>query len=126
MEAKPLSENVRRLLEELGGVVEMETLVLLAGSARRNWSAVQVAAALGLDQPPTSALERLAHLNLVDVTLAHEVLYKYSPTSPELSSVAAELAREYAERRLLVLKTLEGSSSAARAFADAFRIRRRK
>jgi hypothetical protein len=119
-----LAVGVLRLLRLLANVEELEVLLVLASNCGRNWSADQVAAELRIPHPPQAALERLAHLNLVDVKLAHDVLYRFAPPNPDIERDVSELAREYEVRRLLVLDSV-GRHSAIVGFAEAFRLRRR-
>lgn len=125
-----LAEKTRRLLSTLGSIHALEVLLLLARSPDRSWSAGQVASALHTVARVESTLERLAQLNLVDVRLGNDVLYRCAPASPALADAVRQLAADYEERRLLVLEALVVDTldpgSPIKEFAEAFRLRRRK
>lgn len=119
-----LSREALALLRRIGGLEELEVLLLLARSSDRAMTAPQIAAALRVVLPLESALEKLAHENLVDVKLGSDVLYKFMPTE-ENKRLVAIIATEYDQRRLAVIRAL-AESSPARDFAEAFRIRKKR
>lgn len=124
-----LTENVRRLLVDLGSIEALESVLLLARTEGRWWSAGQLASTLHTG-PLEPTLEKLAQLKLLDVRLGNDVLYKFAPTSPALAETVRQLVREYEEHRLMVLELLVVETldprSPIRAFAEALRVRRKK
>jgi hypothetical protein len=130
------SDVMAFLHERLAGLDELEVLLLVRSDASRGWTATEVAQRLGL--PGSSgdgALEKLCAAELLVVDGGGggaERLYVYRPTAPGLDGVVAALAEVYAERRLEVMRILSDSalerirSAAARTFADAFVIGKRR
>ncbi len=123
-----LADDVRGLLLSLGSVEPVEVLLLLARTPERTFTQQGLAQQLHLGRSVELTLDRLASLNLVDVRVGNTLLYRYSPTTPVLAATVSRLARDYDQRRLLVLEVLMAirPDSAIAAFADAFRLKRRK
>jgi hypothetical protein len=67
------------------------------------------------------ALERLAG-TFLDVRIEGDLSFRFSGVSPEREDLTAQLERAYRERRGWVIE-LVTRSGAARAFADAFRLK---
>lgn len=124
-----IPEDVRGFIERcVSGLEDLEILLFLQQHDDRAWTAASVAAELGLAvRTSAEVLERLGSRNLLDVKIAHDVLYRYNPGTPDLRREAQALADIYQLRRVAVLRlvTLK-APSAVQTFADAFRIRKRK
>jgi hypothetical protein len=71
------------------------------------------------------ALEDLGRKNLVDVRVANDLLYRCEPVNAELLPIIEEIRAAHFDDPWLVEQTFGKGrlSSAARAFADAFRVR---
>lgn len=122
-------EEVRRfILDHISSVEQLEVLLLLKGSAPREWTAKAVSQAL-YTQPEAAAM-RLADLQtrgLLAVREGPERQYNYLPGTPELAGTVNRLAEVYRERRVTVITMIYSKpSSPVQAFADAFRLRKEK
>jgi len=106
-------------------VEELEVLLYLARDRARYASGDSIAAEMGL--PPASvakALEAMAARNLLDVRIAGAVLYKLDPASDQSSTCVQRTLEAARQDRTGVLKAILAGGSAARDFADAFKVRR--
>jgi hypothetical protein len=117
----------RRLREflalHLGSVEEVEILLLLWRTKERWWRADEVGAQLHLGE--STARTRLEKLSghFLDVRVAGDVCFRYSPGNQEREERTAELAAAYEEHRTDVIG-LVMSGRSARDFADAFRLKK--
>jgi hypothetical protein len=106
-------------------VEELETLLFLARHRTRYSSPDMVAAETGLPaRLAAAALEALASRNLLDVRIGTAVLYKLDPTSSERRDMVERTLEAARDQRSQVLRAIL-SPSAARDFADAFRVARK-
>ncbi|MBI3264392.1 MAG: hypothetical protein HYZ58_14765 [Acidobacteria bacterium] len=89
-----ISEQVRVFLERcVNGLEDLEILLFLQQHDDRAWTAATVAAELGLaERRSAEVLERLGSRNLLDVHIAHDVLYRYNPGTADLRRDAQALA----------------------------------
>lgn len=129
MTSDPISPSVRRFIaDHLRSLEQLEVLLLLARADERWWSAEGVGTELGIAaRAAEKRLEQLASHNLVDVRVADTVLFRYHPTSAEMAARVRDVAKSYAEHRLVVINAIPAQESmTAREFADAFRIRTRR
>ena len=115
----------------IGGCVrsieELEVLLYLARNRQRYSSAGTISGEIGLPaRVAATALEALASRNLLDVRIAEAVLYKLDPASAECRDMVDRTLEAAWQNRSLVLKTILAGSSAARDFADAFRVTRKR
>lgn len=130
----PLPDDVLELLHQrVGSLEELEVLLFLRRGHEREWQVFEVARALGLPDA------------IVDTTVAtlwsHDFLTmggssagpcRYAPRPAELAALIDRLAAVYEERRLEVMRILSARAlervrdSAARAFAEAFVLGRKK
>lgn len=130
-----LDAEVRRVLSEhVTSYEQLEALLLLHGSAARDWTAADVAAALRIDAAVAAAtLTALsAQRLLARAEGASPPRYRYAPVDSALAGGIDKLAQAYAEMRLEVVKQMSANaiervrSSAARTFADAFLLGQKK
>lgn len=120
-----LAPALEALLARLS-LEELETLLLLARAPERAWSATAVAGELLIGiQSAAIVLENLTRMNLLDVRLGSDVVYRFAPVHAADATLVRELGSAYETKRLLVLKALRSGTDPAHAFADAFRIKRR-
>lgn len=102
----PLPLPVRELLGALGDAETLEILLALARSPLRYFSTAQLIEG-GAPERRRTALEKLAHLNLADVRLGADVLYRYAPATRALERAVTQLTWEYEQRRETVLAALD-------------------
>jgi hypothetical protein len=108
----------------IGGLEQLEVLLLLARDPKRYMSASQVASSLHLLRRLDTTLEHLSRENLLDVKLGTDVLYRFTQDA-ETGDLVRKLAEAYDERRLSVIEALQRTSP-AHEFAEAFRIRKER
>lgn len=124
-----IPEDVRDFIDRcVAGLEDLEILLFLLHHDDRAWTAASVAAELGLpERTSAEVLERLGSRNLLDVKIAHDVLYRYNPGTAELRQRAQGLSDIYQLRRAAVLTLVASKApSSIQSFADAFRIRKPK
>jgi len=132
---EPLSEDLLDLLRRRVGSLEaLECLLLVRRERERKWASFEIARELGIPEgmvDTTLAAMKAAAL-VVREGAAGGATWRYAPRGAELEAIVDRLARVYEERRLEVMRILSAQamerlrSSAARAFADAFVIGRKK
>lgn len=122
------------LRDHVGSYEELEALVFLARRRRRSWTAGDVGVGARL---PTliavKALDDLRHAGLVDeVREGRRIGYTYWPATPALAQCAEHFVAVYEANPVDIIQLMSANaldrvrSSAARAFADAFVLRRPK
>jgi hypothetical protein len=100
-------------------------VLLLQGDAARWWSASQVADELRVGQVMArQALEELGTTNLLDMRIGTDLTYRFAPWQPEAARFVDEIAGARYDAREIV--ALRGGTTAAKRFADAFRLRTHK
>jgi hypothetical protein len=122
-----LSLRAREFLNTyLCSVLHLHVLLLLPAEG---WCSVEsIASRLRISADPVGrALEDLGRKNLVDVKVGSALLYRCAPLNGDLLPVIEEIRSAHFADPGQVEKTLQdrSPSSAARAFADAFRVRGR-
>lgn len=126
-----LPPAVKRLLEErIHGLEHLELLMAMCRDERW-WTIAEAAEKIGTpSEHVEAALVDLQKQQLVAFT--KETGYRYEPTTTDLRDACRELRRLYSEDRLAIIVAIGHIAvervrrSAARAFADAFRIKRPK
>jgi hypothetical protein len=124
-----LPAGVRSFLRDhIRSLEELEILVLLQKDAERWWSAEGVAEELGTPRVVAATrLEEMAARSLLDVRISEQLFFRYAPASPALDTVARDAARAYKEKPAMVATAIDSRAvDEIRAFADAFRIRRKE
>ena len=124
-----LSPEVRAfIVEYVGSVVQLETLLMVASAPDRRWTAAEVARALGIESGwAAGQLDGLCGQGLAECDDSDPRLYRYEPRDDALRSAVAALARAYAERRVTVISLIFAKpADGLRAFSDAFRLRKDK
>ena len=109
-------------------VLHLHVLLLLPREGGRWCSVESVASRLRISAEPVGrALEDLGRKNLVNVKLGTALLYRCEPVNADLLTVIEEIRAAHFADPALVENTFgtRRPSSAARAFADAFRVRGR-
>jgi DNA-binding IclR family transcriptional regulator len=132
--AEPISSDLLELLRQrVGSLEELEVLLLLQRTRERRWAIFEIARELGLpDSIVDTTLVTLRSQNFVAAEGPGDAEWNYQPRTAELAALVERLAAVYVERRLEVMRVLSARAlervrdSAARAFADAFIIRRKK
>jgi hypothetical protein len=119
-----LPTTVRHWLERhIDSVEQLETLLFLEREQARFWSGADIARALQLDLRTTvDDLERLARRGLLDVRIASDVIYRFSPTTPVLLLEVKAMLDAYAQSRGPLLAFVASRHRRAlKDFSDAFR-----
>jgi len=125
-----LPEDVRLLLLLVGDYEELEVLLRLVRAPERAWTEAELAAETTAEVG--RAMERLVAAGLAEFLDDDTRIVRYRPASGELDRKVRLLAGVYAENPLSVIRFMTTTSierlrtSAARAFADAFLLRRPK
>jgi hypothetical protein len=129
------SERLRRFLgDHVSGYEELETLLLVAREAERDWTDSEVAASLNVPiEPISSALEGLFSSGIVAAAQRGALTaYRYAPKTDILREEVAELQRAYSDQRLTVMQIMSANAlermrtATIQRFADAFRLERSK
>jgi hypothetical protein len=123
--------EVRQLIVDLIDSFEkLEVLVLLCRHRDAVWSVVTASEELRLTPEATEeALDGLVRTGLLALERDNGRNYQFRPANPDMGEAATQLCALYDEDRVLVINLLATTalerikSSAARTFADAFRLR---
>ena len=122
-----ISHDVRTLIvERIDSVVQLELLLLLQANAGRAWSAAEVAQELRIEPSwATGQLGELAARGLLAPAADRSGSFAYAPASAQLGDAVAQLAKDYAQRRVTVITLIFSKPvDKLRSFADAFRLRK--
>ena len=130
MTERRLSESADQFLHSrIGSMLHLEILLLLRRDVQQWFIPAALAAALRVSVDSTErALELLGAANLIDVKIGNSLAYRFAPIDEGVRPLIDEMATlHYEDRQALeaVLATRRGAG-AARAFADAFRLPRKK
>jgi DNA-binding IclR family transcriptional regulator len=119
-------EAVRRLIDEkLDSVVELEAILLLREFRLRAWSAREASERLYIRE--TTASQVLATLAERGFLTCRDETYRYEPDNALLEDACTALAAAYSRSLITVTRLIHSKpSSAARQFAEAFRLRKDK
>jgi hypothetical protein len=122
-----LPDDVHRFVyQHVASVEQLEVLLLARRSSGRSWSAQDMAREL--HSHPFSVAHRFE--TLLAAGLMHETApgyFQYAPRSAELEATVARVEDMYRERRVAVISLIASRSvENMKAFADAFRIRRKE
>lgn len=129
-----MPERVRAFLTEyVESYEQLEALLLLHARREQAWSAAEMAAALHIDDPLASrALAELSDRGVIEVSgEAQHARYRIG-SEDELRRLVDLVARANVENRLEVVRLMHINAikrmraAAARTFADAFLVRRKK
>jgi predicted ArsR family transcriptional regulator len=128
-EIEDLSEAVKDLVRRyIRSVYELEALLMVSARPEREWRAAELSQALYI--APAAAREQLARLQAYGLLRQvegpdTEPAYRYDPDDPKLVATVAELAVEYAQRRVRVIELIYSRpSDSVRSFAHAFKFKR--
>lgn len=129
-ESSELPVEVRQLLSgPVDSVEKIEVLFLAWREPQVAWTVPAAAARLRL--PADAVATALSELDSGKLLVGDGPGYRYAPGSVELGRASAALCQLYDADRLQVLREMTSlameriRSSAARAFSDAFRFRKR-
>jgi hypothetical protein len=113
------------IADNLGSVVQFETLLLLHAAPDREWTADGVAASLRIDRAwAEGQLEVLCAEKLAASGDGPPRRYRFAPGDPKHHGTVDALARAYAERRVTVISLIFAKpADTLRGFSDAFRLR---
>jgi len=124
-----VSTGVRAFVRDhIRSLEQLEVLLLLLRDGTRWWSAEAAAEELGMTSASAAArLEEMASRNLLDVRISEQLFFRYAPVSPALDAAVRETARAYKEEPVAVTSAIYSQPvDEIRAFADAFRIRKKE
>jgi hypothetical protein len=124
--AEPPPELAEFLISKFTAIEQVDVFVLLFRSPERVWSSQEVATALGV--APQSAGMRLYLLASAGLLAASgggaAVQYRYAP-DPALDALGRAIANAHkADRSAVAAVVSPPADSAARLFADAFRLKK--
>ncbi|CAN5832673.1 hypothetical protein BH18ACI5_BH18ACI5_18780 [soil metagenome] len=131
MTERAISSAAERFLQDrIASLLHLEVLLLLGRDGSRWVDAGTIAAALRVSVASTErVLENLGAANLVDVKLGSSLAFRFAPMDEQVLPLIDEVAGIYfADRPMLelLLARQRRASGAARTFAEAFRLSRRK
>ena len=115
------------IADNLGSVVQLETLLLLHADPSREWTADEVASNLRIDRNwAEGQLETLCEEKLADCHRDPPPRrYRFGPADAKVRTAVDGLAKAYAERRVTVISLIFAKPpDTLRAFSDAFRLRK--
>jgi hypothetical protein len=117
----------RFIAEHVRSVAGLEVLLLLRATRPRPWSAAALSVELRIDSHfARDQLAELAQARLVELS-SDEGTYRYAPEPADRDALVEQLEIAYAERRVSVVTLIYAKpKDQARAFADAFRVRRER
>ncbi len=124
------AEVERFIASHIKSIEQLEVLLLLSSAPEKRWSVAAVYEVIRSSE--ASVHERLNELEaqgLVESRSASTPVYQFSPSNPEASTVVADLALAYKERRVKVVQTIYSPPivpTAAEEFANAFKLRKEK
>jgi hypothetical protein len=124
-----LSEAVKDLVRScIHSVYELEALLIVSAQPEREWRAADLSQALYI--APAAARDQLARLQACGLLRpvdgpGAEPAFRYEPGDPARVATVAELAVEYAQRRVRVIELIYSRpSDSVRSFAHAFKFKR--
>jgi hypothetical protein len=117
------------LQDHIGSMLHLDILLLLRRDVQQWYTPAALAASLRVSVESTErALEHLGAANLIDVKIGNSLAYRFAPIDTGVRPLIDEIATVHYEDRQALEAVLvrSGSAGAARAFADAFRLPRKK
>jgi|SRR5688572_1630648 hypothetical protein len=130
MTERRLSEAAEQFLQQsVGSMLHLEIVLLLRRDVQQWFTPAALAVVLRVSVDSTErALEHLAAANLIDVKIGNSLAYRFAPLDADVRPLIDEIARVHYEDRQALEAILArwGGAGAARAFADAFRLPRKK
>jgi hypothetical protein len=130
-----IPEDIRRVLRDAVASLEgLEVLLLLRKDRTRAWPLDEIAMRLSIPESSIepALVEPVRYGLLAHVRSPAGETWQFAPQTTELDTLVDRLASIYDDRRLEVMRLLSAHAmerirnSAARAFADAFVIGRKK
>jgi hypothetical protein len=130
MTRRRLSEAAEQFLHDrIGSMLQLDILLLLRRDVPQWFTPAALAAALRVSEGSVErALEHLGTVNLLDVKIGNSLAYRFAPIDDGVRPPIDEIATlHYQDRQALeAVPARSGRAGAARAFADAFRLPRKK
>jgi hypothetical protein len=123
----PVPQEVRRILEAIDSIDQLEILRILDEDRQRDWSCEELGEVV--QSTPDACAASLAVLQgrgLVQRLERDGRIYgRYGAATPELEELLRRLMQLYRERPVTMIKLVQARDSATlRIFANAFRIRK--
>ena len=128
--SEPIPEDVRRFLaSNIESIDQLEILRVLGDDPAREWGAAALAAEV--QAAPRDVPGHVAALAgrglLAFETRGAEVVCRYGPATPELGAILQRVLQFYRQRPVTLIKLVyEQAADPLRAFADAFRLRKKE
>lgn len=124
--SSPLSTGAKDFLRRhIGSLLKLDIVLLLQNDPARWWSASHVAEELRVGPGiAREALEELGATNLLDMRIGIDLTYRFEPWQADAAEFVEEIAGARYEARELVAQ--RAGTTAAKRFADAFRLRSNK
>lgn len=128
-----IPDDVLRLLrEDLHGYAALETLILISSEPHRDWTAAQISADLRIAEVDVE--QALGELVSCDLAVGPDARgsFNYRIRDDTRAHAVKALRRVYDEHRIEIVRAMNRNAiervrnSAARAFADAFVLGRKK
>jgi len=106
----------------ISSVWALELLLLLKRNERRSWRANELVTELRSSS--TAIKDALGVLRTAGVVGEENGLYRYQPASPALDEMIVEVAKVYALKPLVVVKTIAmAPNEKLRIFANSFKLK---
>jgi hypothetical protein len=130
MTERRLSEAAEQFLHDhIGLMLHVDILLLLRRDVQQWFTPAALAVALRVSVDSAErALEHLGAANLIDVKIGNSLAYRFAPIDEAIRPSIDEIATlHYEDRRALEAVLVKSDTAgAAPAFAEAFRLRRKK
>jgi hypothetical protein len=117
------------LSQHISSVVQVELLLLLHGSAPREWPAGAIARELRIEPgwARTQAQDLSERGLLESRSESGQVLFRFQPADPALAAAVGRLADAYTSRRVSIISFIYSRPiDQLKSFSDAFRLRKEK
>lgn len=126
MAENPISSDVTLFIARyIRSIEQLEILSLLAANPGKQWSIAEMYRAIqSTEESIKNCLRDFVEQQLAIQQTEH---YAFSPATPQLRDAALAVLKAYRERPVAIIELIYSPQpSAARSFADAFRLRKNK
>lgn len=127
MTNEAIPEDVRRfILTSVPSVPHLEAMLLLRQEMEQPWSSARAAQRLYVtDKFAEQLLADLCAAGALIVSGQETLMYRYQPSSPELTQMIDRVAAAYSKNIVEVTNLIHSKTSKkAQQFADAFKLRK--
>src|SRR5687767_7036397 len=109
-------------------MLHLDLLLLLRRDEMRSWT--DDAAARALQTETRACAAALDDIGMMQLALREdsggEPTYRFQPANPDLAAIVTSLVTVYERHPVTLIRAVYESSSGARRFADAFRLRNKE